>query len=49
MDSIEPMSNRLATGSGVFLDLLYTVPIVFSDIARHATTELVPCWIVKKL
>ena len=27
----------VACGNVEFLDLLYTVPIVFSDVARHAT------------
>ena len=49
LDSIEPMSIRLATSSEVVLDLMCTVLIVFCDISGHAITQHMPCWIVKSL
>ena len=48
MDSIEPISICLATGSEVVLDLMCTVPIVFCDVVGHAITNIyVPCQIIK--
>ena len=48
MDSIQPMSIRLDTGSEVVLDFLCTIPKVVCDIGGHTITLHVP-WIIQCL
>ena len=43
MGSIEPMFIRLATGSDVISDSIYSVPLLFSDVSVHATNQHVTC------
>ena len=43
------MSIRLAIGSEVVLDSIFTFLIVFYDIGVHAITQYITFWIVKSL
>ena len=49
MNSIEPMSISLATGSKVVRVLMCTIPIVSCYVGGNAITQYVPCQIINNL
>ena len=49
VDIIELMSIHLATGIEIFLDSMYSVPLVFCDISGHTITQYLPCQIIEYL
>ena len=49
MDSIEPISICLATGSEVISDSMCTIPMIFCDVGGHAIKQHGPCQIIKNL